>query len=117
MESSFKYGLAACAKWLLYFVRLLNKPLKLFVATTLVLSALLGDALPEKIYTYIITYQLEEARFSTVTSLPSSLDIQTHSSSTSSSQVVSHPSTDLAQCCLTAEFTWALVKPNCQGRW
>ena len=92
-ELSFKYGLAACARWLFYFVRLLNKPLKLFVATTLVLSALLGDALPE-IYTYIISHQLKEARFSTVPSSPSSMDIQTHSSSTWSSQVVFHPSTD-----------------------
>ena len=87
-ELSFKYGLAACARWLLYFVRIVNKPFKLFVATTLVLSALLGDALPE-IYTYIISHQLEEARFSTVPSSPSSLDIQI----IPAAPVVSYPST------------------------
>ena len=36
-------------------------------------------------------------------------------SSTRSSQTVSHPSTILAQCCLTSVFLWELVFPTWQG--
>ena len=73
MEPSFNNDLAASSRGFLYFVRLLIKPLKRFVST--VLAVLFVDALPE-IYTYIISHQLKEAKFSTVPSSPSSMEIQ-----------------------------------------